>query len=230
MSAQFDVVVIGAGPGGYVSAVHASHLGLNVAVIEKDNPGGVCLNWGCIPSKNLIHQAEVFHSMKEMEAVGVTVDRSSLNYAKVQENSRGVVKTLTGGVAGLLKKNNVELIKGTAKITGRGEITVNGEKKITAKNILVATGSSPMNIPEFEFDEKVVLSSTGILNMKKLPESLIILGAGAIGCEFAYVMNSFGVKVRAAEKINFPILGWIIATEFFKIPFPKRRKNTMKAI
>lgn len=199
MSEQFDVVVIGAGPGGYVSAVHASHLGLNVAVIEKDNPGGVCLNWGCIPSKNLIHQAEVFHSMKEMEAVGVTVDRSSLDYAKVQENSRGVVKTLTGGVAGLLKKNNVELIKGTAKITGRGEITVNGEKKITAKNILVATGSSPMNIPDFEFDEKVVLSSTGILNMKKLPESLIILGAGAIGCEFAYVMNSFGVKVTLVE-------------------------------
>ncbi|MCU7891935.1 MAG: dihydrolipoyl dehydrogenase [Candidatus Thiodiazotropha sp. (ex Ustalcina ferruginea)] len=199
MSAQFDVVVIGAGPGGYVSAVHASQLGLKVAVIEKDNPCGVCLNWGCIPSKNLIHQAEMFHAMKAMEAVGVSVDRSGLDYSKVQQNSREVVKTLTGGVAAQLKRNKVEMIQGTARITGRGEVTVDGEHKVTARNILVATGSRAMNIPGFEFDEQVVLSSSGILAMTALPKRLVILGAGTIGCEFAYVMNRFGVKVTLVE-------------------------------
>ncbi len=202
MSNKFDLIVIGAGPGGYVSAIRAAQLGLKTVVIEKDNPGGVCLNWGCIPSKNLIHQAEVFHSLGEMEAVGVTVDRSGLDYAKVQANSRQVVKTLTGGVAGLLKRNKVELVSGTAKITGKGEVTVTGEKggtKYSAKNILVATGSRPMNVPGFEFDEKQVLSSSGVLAMTKLPKSMVILGAGAIGCEFAYVMNSFGVDVTLVE-------------------------------
>lgn len=199
MSAQYDIVVIGAGPGGYVSAIHAAQLGMKAAVVEKDNPGGVCLNWGCIPSKNLIHQAEMFHAMKEMEAVGVRVDRSGLDYRKVQQNSRKVVKTLTGGIAALLKRNKVELIQGTAQITGRGEVTVDGEQKLTANNILVATGSRAMNIPGFGFDEQVVLSSSGILEMTALPKSLVILGAGAIGCEFAYVMNRFGVEVTLVE-------------------------------
>lgn len=199
MSKQFDLIIIGAGPGGYVAAVYAAQKGLKVAVIEKDTPGGVCLNWGCIPSKNLIHQADVFHSMTEMEAVGVTVDRNALNYEKVQQNSRGVVKTLTGGVASLLKRNKVELIKGAAKITGKGQISLESGDKFSCKNIIVATGSRPMTIPGFEFDEKQVLSSTGILAMTELPKSLIILGAGAIGCEFAFVMNSFGVKVTLVE-------------------------------
>jgi len=202
MSKQYDLIIIGAGPGGYVAAIRAAQLGLKTAIIEKDNPGGVCLNWGCIPSKNLIHQAETFHSMSEMEAVGVSVDRSGLDYTKVQAKSRSVVKTLTGGVAGLLKKNKVELIKGTAKITGKGEVTVtarDAEQKLKATNILVATGSRPMNIRGFEIDEKVVLSSSGMLAMKSLPKNLIILGGGAIGCEFAYVMNRFGVKVTLIE-------------------------------
>jgi len=195
---NLDLIIIGAGPGGYCAAIRASQLGLKTAVIEKDNPGGVCLNWGCIPSKNLIHQAEVYHSLHEMEQVGVKVGRSGLDYSKVQAKSRDVVKTLTGGVAGLLKKNKVDYIKGTAKITGKGEVTVDGTK-YKAKNIMVATGSRPMNIPGFEFDEELVLSSSGILAMTELPKSIVILGAGAIGCEFAYVMNSFGVKVTLVE-------------------------------
>lgn len=195
---KLDLIIIGAGPGGYCAAVRANQLGLKTAVIEKDNPGGVCLNWGCIPSKNLIHQAEVFHSMHEMEQVGVKIGRSGLNYSQVQAKSRQVVKTLTGGVAGLLKKNKVDYIKGTAKITGKGEVTVDGTK-YKAKNIMLATGSRPMNIPGFEFDEELVLSSSGILAMTELPKSIVILGAGAIGCEFAYIMNSFGVKVTLVE-------------------------------
>jgi dihydrolipoamide dehydrogenase len=202
MSEQLDLIVIGAGPGGYVSAVRASQLGLKVAVVEKARPGGVCLNWGCIPSKNLIHQAELFHSMQEMEAVGVKVDRSTLDYAAVQARSREVVATLTGGVAGLLKRNKVELIEGTAKIIGKGEVSVTsaeGETRLKARNILVATGSRPMQVPGFECDEEQVLSSNGVLALTELPESMVILGAGAIGCEFAYVMSSFGVRVTLVE-------------------------------
>jgi len=202
MSYQYDVVIIGAGPGGYVAAVRAAQLGLKTAVIEKDAPGGVCLNWGCIPSKNLIHQAEVFESLSDMESVGIGVDRASLDYGKVQAKSRQVVKTLTGGVASLLKKNKVDYIKGAAKITSGHEVTVDGKQKLSTKNILVATGSRPMEVPGFEFDEDRVLSSTGILAMTDLPESIVILGAGAIGCEFAYVMNSFGVKVTLVEAMD----------------------------
>jgi dihydrolipoamide dehydrogenase len=211
MSTPYDVIIIGAGPGGYVAAIRAAQLGLKAVVVEKDEPGGVCLNWGCIPSKNLIHQAEVFHSMKEMEAVGVGIDRSSLDYAGVQANSRKVVKTLTSGVSGLLKKNKVELIMGTACITGKGEVTVDGKDKLNGKHILVATGSRPMQVPGFECDEQQVLTSTGILAMTALPASIVILGAGAIGCEFAYVMNSFGVKVTLVEALDH-----ILPTEDFE--------------
>ncbi|HEB27253.1 MAG TPA: FAD-binding protein, partial [Porticoccus sp.] len=205
MEKQWDLVIIGAGPGGYVAAVRAAQLGLKTVVVEKDNVGGVCLNWGCIPSKNLIHQADSFRAMSGMEAVGVKVDRSGLDYAKVQQGSRAVVDTLTGGVSGLLKRNKVEVIYGAAKITGKGQITVTTEQetqKLSTKNILVATGSRPMNVPGFEFDEKVILSSTGILALTELPKSMVILGAGAIGCEFAYVMNSFGVKVTLIEAME----------------------------
>jgi dihydrolipoamide dehydrogenase len=211
MKTTYDVIIIGAGPGGYVAAIRAAQLGLKTAVIEKDNPGGVCLNWGCIPSKNLIHQAEVFHSMREMEAVGVGIDRGGLDYASVQANSRQVVKTLTAGVSGLLKKNEVELIKGTAVISGKGQVTVDGKDTLTTSNILVATGSRPMQVPGFECDEKQVLSSNGVLAMTELPRSMVILGAGAIGCEFAYVLNSFGVKVILVEALDH-----ILPTEDFE--------------
>lgn len=206
-----DLVIIGAGPGGYVAAIRAAQLGLKTTVVEKDEPGGVCLNWGCIPSKNLIHQAELFHELARMEAVGVKIDRSGLDYAAVQAGSRDVVKTLTGGVAGLLKRNKVEYIRGSAKITGKGEVTVDGSQILSARNVLVATGSRPMSVPGFEFDEELVLSSTGILAMTELPESLLILGAGAIGCEFAYVMNSFGVQVTLVEALDH-----ILPTEDFE--------------
>jgi dihydrolipoamide dehydrogenase len=206
-----DLVIIGAGLGGYVAAIRAARLGLDTVVVEKDAPGGVCLNWGCIPSKNLIHQAELFRDLGKMESVGVQVDRSGLDYAAVQRCSRDVVKTLTGGVAGLLKRNKVDYIRGEARITGRDEVTIDEEQKITARNILVATGSRPLEVPGFEFDENMVLSSSGILAMTELPESMIILGAGAIGCEFAYVMNSFGVKVTLVEA-----LPHILPTEDFE--------------
>lgn len=199
MAFQYDVVVIGAGPGGYVAAIRASQLGLKVAVIEKDKAGGVCGNWGCIPSKALINQAEAFESIHALEHMGVKVDSSGLNYTKVWEKSRGAADRSGKGVVFLLKKNKVEQIAGTAVVTGPNEVTVNGSQKVTGKFLLLAAGSRPRQIPGFEFDENQVLSSTGILAMEKLPKSLLILGSGAIGMEFAYVMKVFGVEVTVIE-------------------------------
>lgn len=196
---MYDLAIVGAGPGGYVAAVRAAQKNLKVVVIERDAPGGVCLNWGCIPSKNLIHQAEMFASLSHMESVGVTVDRSSLDYGAVQQKSREVVKTLTGGVAGLLKKNKVDYVSGTAELVSPTELKIDNADVIKAKHIMLATGSRPMEVSGFEFDEDRVLSSTGILALKTLPDSLLILGAGAIGCEFAFVMASFGVHVTLVE-------------------------------
>jgi dihydrolipoamide dehydrogenase len=195
----YDVVIMGAGPGGYVAGIRAAQLGLKACVIEKDKPGGVCLNWGCIPSKNLIHQAELILSKNELEDIGVRVDTAMLDYGKVHKKSRQATQQLVKGVEFLLKKNKVDLVPGIGRIAGKNKVVLSDGKEITAKNILIATGSRPFTLTGFEFDEKQVLSSTGILSMTKLPESLVILGAGAIGCEFAYVMNAFGVQVILVE-------------------------------
>jgi dihydrolipoamide dehydrogenase len=199
---DYDVLIIGSGPGGYVAGIRAGQLGLKVGVIERDAPGGVCLNWGCIPSKSLIHQAEIFHYTGSLEAMGLTIDRSKLDYAKVYRKSRDAAATLSKGVRGLLKKNKVDYIEGDAKFLSAHEVEIGVSEKITADNIIIATGSRPRQIPGFEIDEKDVLSSTGILSLQELPKTLVILGAGAIGMEFAYVMNAFGVEVTVVEMLD----------------------------
>jgi dihydrolipoamide dehydrogenase len=198
---NYDLLIIGAGPGGYVSAIRASQLGLKTAVIEKDNPGGVCLNWGCIPSKSLISQAQKFSYLKDLENMGVSIDTGNLDYEKVYKKSRLAATKLSKGVEFLLKKNAIELIKGTAKISGQHQVSVD-EKEYTAKNILIATGSRPKVISGLEFDEEGILSSTGALSLKSLPKSILIVGAGAIGVEFAYILSSFGVQVYLVEMLE----------------------------
>ncbi|NLP01822.1 MAG: dihydrolipoyl dehydrogenase [Fibrobacter sp.] len=202
MSDNFDVAVIGSGPGGYVAAIRAAQLKQRVIIIEKDKLGGVCLNIGCIPSKALIHQAHVFNSRMALEGMGVKVDVSSFDYSKVNAASRKAADTLSRGVAYLLKKNGVTVVNGTGVLVSDREILVNNEKRITAKAIILATGSSPRQIKGFEFDEQVVLSSTGALLMQKLPGSMLILGGGAIGVEFAHIVSSFGVKVTIVEMMD----------------------------
>lgn len=199
---DYDIVVIGAGPGGYVAAIRASQLGLKSCVIEKDKPGGVCLNIGCIPSKALIHQAEMFRSLIELEKVGVTVDRSTFDYKKVFQKSRKAADMLSKGVNYLLKKNEIDLIQGTAVLKGPHEVSVNGEKTVTGENIIIATGSRPRSIPGFEFNGKTVLSSDDALMLEELPKTLIILGGGFIGVEFAHIMNAFGVEVMVVELLE----------------------------
>jgi len=199
---DYDLVVIGSGPGGYVAAIRATQLGMTAAVIEKDKPGGVCLNIGCIPSKALIHQAEVFRQSEELSSMGATIDYTGFSYKNVYKKSRAAADKLSKGVQFLLKKNNVEYIEGTAKLSGPHEVTVDGSKKVTGKNILVATGSRPRSIPGFDFDEKKVLSSTGALMLQEIPGRMVILGAGYIGMEFAHVMSSFGVEVTVVEMLD----------------------------
>jgi len=199
---NYDVIIIGAGPGGYVAGIRASQLGLRACVIEKDKPGGVCVNVGCIPTKSLIHQAEVFLSRSEMKTMGVHVDIEGFEYSRIFEKSRKAAETLSKGVQYLLKKNNVPLIQGTGEIISPHEVSVGDGSVIKGKNIVIATGSCPREIPGFEFDEKCVLSSTGALFLRELPRKLIILGAGAVGCEFAYIMNAFGVEVCLVEMMS----------------------------
>jgi len=203
----YDLAVLGGGPGGYVAAIRAAQLGLKAVVIEKDRLTGVCGNWGCIPSKALIQQAEHFHAIGALTAMGVKVDASGLDYSKVQAKSRAAADRSAKGTQFLMKKNKIEVVAGTGVVTGPHEITVTpttpgaAAQKISAEALIVATGSRPRVIPGFDFDEDQVLSSTGILSLTSLPQSLLILGSGAIGMEFAYVMNTFGVKVTVIEML-----------------------------
>ena len=199
---SYDLAVIGGGPAGYVGAIRASQLGLSACVIEKDKVGGVCLNVGCIPSKALIHQAESFLELKSLEEFGIRADISQFDYKKVFLKSRKAADTLSKGVGFLLKKNKVDLVSGSGRITAPNQVTVDNGTVVNAKNILIATGSRPVELPPFPFDEKNVLSSTGALMLEKLPKSLIILGGGVIGCEFAHIMNAFGVEVTIVEMLD----------------------------
>jgi dihydrolipoamide dehydrogenase len=207
---DYDLAVIGAGPGGYVCAIRAAQLGLSAVLVERDAPGGVCLNIGCIPSKALIHQASVVSAGKvAIEAAGGRVDLSSFDYGKVWAKSRAAADRLSKGVRFLLKKNGVDYVEGRARIDGPRKILVKpsgaagGEERlIQAKTIVLATGSRPKELPGMAFDEERVLSSTGFLLSRSLPKRLAILGAGAIGMETAYVMSAFGVEVSVVELLD----------------------------
>ncbi len=198
----YDVVIVGAGPGGYVAAIRAAQLGLKAAVIERDRPGGVCLNMGCIPSKALIHQAELFRSIPEIEGLGVTVDVNKFSYAKVFAKSRKASDMLSRGVEFLLKKNKIDLFHGEAVLKSPQRVALAGGEEISGKNILIATGSRPRSIPGFDFDGSLILSSDHALMLEELPQSAAILGGGAIGVEFAHIWNAFGVEVHLVEMMD----------------------------
>jgi dihydrolipoamide dehydrogenase len=195
----FDVAVIGGGPGGYVAAIRAAQSGLSVCLIERDELGGVCLNWGCIPSKSLIDQATDFKKVASFENYGLKIDRTGFRYADVHAQSRKAARTLSNGISALMKKNGIDVIKASATLNGSGTISLSSGEDVTALDIILATGSRAATVMGFEVDEYRILSSTGILAMDELPESIAIIGAGAVGCEFAYVMNAFGVQTTLLE-------------------------------
>ncbi len=198
----YDLAILGAGPGGYVAAIRAAQLGLKACIVEKDKPGGVCLNWGCIPSKALIHQADLLHGIPHLQNLGIAVDTANLDFAKAHKKSRLAADRLSKGVQFLLKKNAIDVIPGEGRLASPTELVVNGEQRIKARAILLATGSRPRELPGLAFDETTVLSSTGALNLKKLPKNIAILGGGAIGMEMGYVWNAFGANVTIIEALD----------------------------
>ena len=223
MATTYDVVIIGSGPGGYVAAIRAGQLGLKTAVVEKDSRfGGTCLLRGCIPTKSMLKSAELADHARHAADFGVNVGDVSIDIHKVLERKDKVVKQNAGGVAFLLKKNKVETFNGWGRISGDGEVTVateDGETKLATKHIILATGSDPRRIGGFEVDGERVLTSDELLDLDTIPEHLLVLGAGAVGVEFASVYQSFGSKVTIVELMDrlVPVEDADVSKEFEKI-------------
>ena len=200
---RYDLVVIGAGPGGYVAAIRAAQLGLSVAVVEKDQPGGVCLNWGCIPSKAILTSAEMYEDLKQGERYGIKVSGLSFDYPQVIKRSRQVAGRLAKGVEYLLKKNKVPLLKGAGRLEAKNRVVIEASgqeaQQVEAERIVIATGSRERTLPGLEVDGKQVLTSYEALTEQAIPESLVIIGGGAIGVEFAYIYSTFGSRVTIVE-------------------------------
>ncbi len=200
---DFDLVVIGGGPGGYVAAIRGAQLGMNVAVVEANHLGGICLNWGCIPTKALLRSAEIFHHMKHAEAFGLSCDNVSFDLKKIVERSRGVAKQLSGGIGHLLNKNKVTVFDGYGKLLSDGKVGVDGKKEIlNAKHIIVATGAKARQIPGMESDGKLVWTYREAMTPTDMPKSMIVVGSGAIGIEFASFYRTLGVEVTVIEVMD----------------------------
>jgi dihydrolipoamide dehydrogenase len=197
----FDILVIGGGPGGYVAAIRAAQLGFKTAVVEREHLGGICLNWGCIPTKALLRTAEVYQNMLHAKDFGLSADKIGFDTAAIVKRSRAVSKRLTDGVGFLMKKNKITVIDGAAKITKPGEVRVEGKSAGTyqAKHIIVATGARPRVLPGMEPDKKLVWTYFEAMVPEKMPKSVLVMGSGAIGIEFASFFRSMGSEVTVVE-------------------------------
>lgn len=200
---SFDVIVIGAGPGGYVAAIRAAQRGMKVACIEKEKTlGGTCLNVGCIPSKSLLYSTELYHKLQtEGKKHGIEASELKVNLTQMMERKKGVVSALVGGIDFLFKKNKITRIEGEAKLTSATTLQV-GERSFKANFIILATGSEPMALPFLPFDEKRILSSTGALSLEKVPKKLLMIGAGVIGLELGSVYRRLGAEVEVVELLD----------------------------
>lgn len=199
---DFDVIVIGAGPGGYVCAIRAAQLGLKTAVVEREHLGGICLNWGCIPTKAMLRSAEVFHLMHRAKEFGLKAENIGFDLKAIVQRSRAVAKQLSSGIGHLLKKNKVTVLDGVATLAAPGKLTVSKDGKTTnhsAKHIVVATGARARELPGLEADGKLVWSYKHALVADRVPERLLVIGSGAIGIEFASFFNALGSKVTVVE-------------------------------
>ena len=197
---DYDVVIIGAGPGGYVAAIRAGQLGLKAAVVERDEVGGICLNWGCIPSKALLRNAEVVSLFRRAEEFGVSLTEMKPNYGKAIDRSRQVVQRLTRGVQALLKKNKVDVIKGNASLVDPHTVQVEAQR-LSAASVIIASGARPRTIPPLPVDREVVVTYREALEQRDIPSKVVIVGGGATGVEFAYIYNSYGAHVTIVEML-----------------------------
>jgi len=233
---SFDVVVIGSGPGGYVTAIRAAQLGFKTAIVEKAYLGGICNNWGCIPTKALLRSAEIYHYMQHAKDYGLSADNISFDIKAVIARSRGVVKRLSGGVEYLMKKNKITVIWGEATLEAAGKFSVKksaaeapkgalGEGAYTAKHIIVATGARPRALPGLEPDKKLVWTYFEAMNPDKMPKSLLVVGSGAIGIEFASFYRTMGAEVTVVE-----VLPQILPVEDAEIAAAARKQFEKQGI
>ena len=195
---KYDVIVLGSGPGGYVTAIRASQLGFKTAIVEKESLGGVCLNWGCIPTKALLKSAQVFDYLKHADSYGLTVKEFDKDFGKVVERSRGVAEGMSKGVQFLMKKNKIDVINGFGKIKPGKKIDVDG-KEYSADHIIIATGARSRELPNLKQDGTKVIGYREAMTLKTQPKSMIVVGSGAIGVEFAHFYNSMGTEVTIVE-------------------------------
>ena len=200
---NFDVIVIGSGPGGYVTAIRASQLGLKTAIVEKESLGGVCLNWGCIPTKALLKSAQVFEYIQHAEDFGINVKDADADFGSVVKRSRGVADGMSKGIDFLMKKNKIEVIMGTAKVKASKKVDVvdaDGKtKEYSASNIIIATGARSRELPNLPQDGKKIIGYRKAMTLDKKPSKMVVVGSGAIGVEFAYFYKAMGVDVTVVE-------------------------------
>ena len=202
---SFDLIVIGAGPGGYVAAIRGAQLGLSVAIVEREHLGGICLNWGCIPTKALLRSSEVFHLMQRASEFGLKADNIGYDLEAVVKRSRKVAGQLSGGIGHLMKKNKVSVFMGAATLAGKGKVSVkskDGEETLIAKNIVLATGARARNLPGLEADGKRVWMYKDALQPPHMPKKLLVIGSGAIGIEFASFYNTLGADTTVVEVMD----------------------------
>ena len=203
---SFDMVVVGGGPGGYVAAIRAAQLGMSTAVIERENLGGICLNWGCIPTKALLRSSEINHLLQHMGDYGFSAKEITFDFGKIIERSRKVAKQLSNGVAFLMKKHKITVIDGVATLAGPGKLTVTKDGKpianVTGKNIILATGARARSLPGLEPDGKLIWTYREAMVPDKLPKSLLVIGSGAIGIEFASFYRNLGCEVTVVEVMD----------------------------
>ena len=229
---SFDVVVVGAGPGGYVAAIRAAQLGLKTAIIEREHLGGICLNWGCIPTKAMLRSSEVFHLMHRAKDFGLSATGIDYDLDAVVKRSRGVAKQLSSGVGHLMKKNKIEVIMGEATLPAKGKVSVKTEKgseEFTAKNIILATGARARELSGLEADGDLVWTYKHALNPPRMPKKLLVIGSGAIGIEFASFYNTLGTETTVVEVMDriLPVEDAEIST-FAKKSFTKQGMKIME--
>ena len=229
---NYDVIVLGSGPGGYVTAIRASQLGMKTAVIEKESLGGVCLNWGCIPTKALLKSANVYEYINHAEDYGIKVSSHKADFSAVVKRSRSVAEKMSGGVQFLMKKNKIDVIMGTGKVKPGKTIEVTnekGEKKdYTAKNIIIATGARSRQLPNLKQDGKQIIGYREAMVLPKMPKKMVIVGSGAIGVEFAYFYNAMGVDVTVVEYLpNIVPVEDIDVSKQLEKTFKKKGMNIM---
>ena len=201
MSDSFDLIVLGGGPGGYVAAIRAAQLGMKTAVVEREHLGGICLNWGCIPTKALLRSSEINHLLHNLDEFGFSADNIKFDLAKIVKRSRGVAKQLASGVGHLLKKNKVTVIMGSGKLAGKNTVAV-GDKTLTAPHIILATGARARQLPGLESDGKLIWSYREAMVPDVMPKKLLVIGSGAIGIEFASFFRSMGAEVTVVEVLD----------------------------